>query len=191
MSEADLKRLIEKYYDGLSTDEDEKALRGYFSTSDVPPGYEAEKEMFGLYMDSVPVPAPSADFEERIIKAIDYQSAGNGTGRFRKMVVPLLSAAAGILILAGSYFLLVNRNKPEDTFKDPQLAYAETMKILKDVSYQMNRATSSLEPVAKINEVREKSLSSINKSAALIGKNLRSLGYLKQRDDKNNAQKGR
>ena len=71
MNEEELKRLIEKYYNGISTDEEEKALRGYFSKNNAPQGYEAEKEIFSFYNEAGEVPEPSADFEARIIKALD------------------------------------------------------------------------------------------------------------------------
>lgn len=187
MNEKDLKRLIEKFYDGISTDEDEKVLRAFFSGNDVPAGYEAEKETFGHYNDSVEIPEPSADFEARIRSAIDDPSAGRGYGKIRKLILPLISAAAGFLLIVGSYFLITHKSGTEDTYSDPRIAYAETMKILFDVSAQLNRGTRSLQPVGKINEIKVRGFKSINKSAVLIEKNLRSLGYLKNSGEKNDT----
>jgi hypothetical protein len=178
MNEEELKRLIEKYYNGTSTDEEENALRAWFSINDAPDGYEAEKEIFGFYMEAGEVPEPSAGFEAGIMKAIDRTLENRKSAWLRKAIVPILSAAAGLLILAGSYFFFFHSVEPEDTFKDPAIAYAETVKILMDVSSQMNRATHPLKPVGKINEMRVKSLGSINKTAVLVEKNLKSLGYL-------------
>ena len=52
MNEEELKRLIEKYYSGTSTDDEEKTLRAYFSENIAPAGYEAEKEIFSLLYGS-------------------------------------------------------------------------------------------------------------------------------------------
>jgi hypothetical protein len=183
MNEEELKRLIEKYYNGTSTDVEEKALRAWFTENRAPRGYEAEKEIFSFYDDAAEVPGPSADFETRIIKALDSADEKGRSVRFRKLLVPLISAAAGLLIMAGSYFFFVHRAEPADTFSNPEIAYAETVKILMDVSEQMNRGTRSLKQVGKINEVKVKSLKSINKSAVLVEKNLRSLGYLRNAED--------
>ena len=71
MNEEELKRLIEKYYSGESTEEEERALRSYFIENNAPPGYEAEKEIFSFLMEAGEVPEPSAGFEARIIKAVD------------------------------------------------------------------------------------------------------------------------
>jgi hypothetical protein len=179
MIEEELKRLIEKYYSGMSTEEDEKALRTYFIENIAPPGYEAEKEIFSFYMKAIEVPEPSADFEAEIFRAIDSTDGRGRSTKVRRFLVPLLSAAASLLILAGSYLFFVHKATPEDTFTDPQLAYAETMKILMDVSTQINRGTRPLKHVGKINEMKIKSIASINKSALLVEKNLKSLGYLR------------
>ena len=189
MNEEELKRLIEKYYDGLSTDEDEKALRAYFSDNTPRPGYEAEKEIFSYLSLAGEVPEPSADFEARISKSLDNVFNGNRSISVRKVLIPLISAAAGLLILAGSYFFLIHRSEPKDTFANPEIAYAETMKILMDVSSRMNHGTHSLKPVGRINEMKVKSFGSINRSAVLIEKNLKSLGYLRNSAEINSASK--
>jgi len=189
MKEEELKRLLGKYYNGISTDEEERALRSYFRENSPPPGYEAEKEIFSLYMAAEDIPEPSADFEARIIKALDKADRNRRSSEFRRVLVPLLSAAAGLFILAGSYFFFIQRREPTDTFRDPQIAYAETMKILLDVSSQINQGTRPLKPVGRINEMKVKSLESINKSAVLVEKNLKSLGYLRNSIDTNNTSK--
>jgi hypothetical protein len=187
MSEEELKRLIGKYYDGISTDEDERTLRAYFSGKNVYPGYEAEKEIFSMYMDSFRAPEPSAGFESSIMKAIDKQSDPEKKSKIRNLLLPLMSAAAGLLILAVSLFFLIHRSPREDTFTDPEIAYAETMKVLMDVSAQLNHGTKSLRPVGKINEMKVKGLKSISRSTILVEKNLRSLGYLRDSGDTSNS----
>jgi len=69
---------------------------------------------------------------------------------FRKYLMPAMGAAAGLLILAGTFFFFNSRVETNDTFSDPQLAYAETMKILMEVSEKMNKGLTSLEPVGKM-----------------------------------------
>jgi hypothetical protein len=189
MNEEELKRLVEKYYDGISTDEDEKALRAYFAENTALSGYEAEKEIFSYYAEAAEVPEPSADFEARISKSLDTDHRRNGILSIRKYLIPLISAAAGLLILIGSYFFLIHRIEPKDTYTSPEIAYAETMKILIDVSSRMNRGTHSLKPIGRINEMKVKSLRSINKSAILVEKNLQSLGYLRNSAETDSASK--
>jgi hypothetical protein len=178
MKEEELKRLIERYYNGESTEEEEKSLRDFFRRNDVPIGYEAEKSIFGYYDESENIPEPSIDFEARILAGIDAAEKQRGTQNSKRYLIPLISAAAGFLLLAGSYFFIINRTKQGDTFSDPAIAYAETVKILRDVSSRMNHGAQALEPVAKINEVTKKGFETISKSTKLVEKNLKSLTYL-------------
>jgi hypothetical protein len=172
MNEEELKKLIQKYYNGESTEEEENALRVFFRKHDIPRGYEAEKLIFGYYDDSESIPAPSNDFEAQILAAID---ASANKGDWRKFILPFMSAAAGILILFGAYFFFTAKTEMKDTYTDPKLAYLETMKILHQVSTQLNEGAMTLEPVGKLNEVRKKSFSPINESAKTLEKNLKSL----------------
>ena len=178
MKEEELKRKLEKYYDGSSTIGEEEELRKYFTSGNVLPGYEAEKAIFGFWTDSEPVPEPSREFEGGILKAIDEYEGKARHNALRRWLLPALSAAAGLLILAGTFLFLEGKREPADTFRDPRLAYAETVRILMDVSSRMNHAKESLHPVGKMNLVRNRSLETLGRSASLIEKNLRPLGYL-------------
>jgi hypothetical protein len=53
----------------------------------------------------------------------------------------------------------------------------------------MNYGTHSLKPVGRINEMKLKSLGSINRSAFLVEKNLKSLGYLRNSAEIDSASK--
>jgi hypothetical protein len=172
MNEEELKRLIEKYYNGESTEEEESSLRDYFRNDNIPEGYEAEKLIFSYYNESDGVPEPSLDFESRILAGIDASEKERGSRKMKKYLLPLLSTAAGLLILAGSYFFFIHKAESMDTFKDPEIAYTETIKILLNVSSQLNRGAQVLEPVGKINEMKIKSIETINKSTSLVEKKL-------------------
>ena len=180
MNEKELNQLLEKYYKGESTEEEEKFLRDFFKNSLIPEGYEAEKVIFGYYSEEAEIVEPSVGLEERIIAGIDEADRERKKRILRKRILPYLSAAAGLLILTGSYFFFVNRKAPLDTFSDPRIAYAETMKILMEVSTKLNQGTKALEPVGKINELTNKSFDAINKSTDIIEKNFKSIDHLQK-----------
>jgi hypothetical protein len=180
MNEEELKRFIEKYYNGNSTEEEESILKDYFRKGNIPEGYEAEKLIFSYYTESSEIPEPSIDFEARIMAGINASGRNSGFLKMKRYLLPVLSAAAGLLILVGSYFLLVKKAETADTFTDPQLAYAETIKILRNVSSQLNRGAQGLEPVGRINEMNKRSFATIKQSAGIVEKNLRNLDYLQK-----------
>jgi hypothetical protein len=172
MKEEELKRLVEKYYNGESTEEEEKTLRDFFRKNNVPEGYEAEKEIFNYFNGPSDIPEPSVDFEARILAGIDASVKVTGTQKTRRNIISIMSAAAGLILLAGSYFLFVKKSETTDTFRDPNIAYAETVKILRDVSFQLNHGVRVLEPVSKINKVKVKSIETMNKSTRVVERNL-------------------
>ena len=134
MEENKLKELLDKYYDGDTSPEEELELKTYFSGNNVLPGYEAEKEIFSYYSGMEKIIVPSADFEMRIIKSVDDLERIKLKNNNRKRYITLFSAAATILIMIGSWFFLLREREPADTFSDPTIAYAETMRILNNVS---------------------------------------------------------
>jgi hypothetical protein len=172
MNEKELDCLIEKYYNGNSTEEEERDLRAYFRKNDIPEGYNAEKAVFCYYTASEEVPEPSEGFEARIISGIDKSVTKSRSSKFKYYIIPYLSVAAGLLILAGSWFFFIQRTEPRDTFKDPAIAYAETMKILYSVSERLNKGVTALEPVSKMNEVTQIGMKAINESTVKIEKNI-------------------
>lgn len=180
MKEEDLNKMIGKYYDGLSTIEEEQQLRDFFNGENTPESYQAEKEIFFYYQSRVSVPPQSSGLESGIMNRIDAFEHDNINLKIRRRLRPWVSAAAGLIILTGSYLFFVHEKEPRDTFSDPVLAYAETLKILTEVSSKLNHGTRTLEPVSKLNEMTSKSFKAVNESKLLIDKNFRSLEYLQK-----------
>jgi hypothetical protein len=177
MKEEELKRLIEKYYNGESTEEEENTLRDFFNTNNVPEGYEAEKEIFSYYNGPEDIPEPSIGFEARIMAGLDASEKVVVSQKNKRYIINIVSAAAGLLLLAGSYLIFVKKAETSDTFNDPKIAYAETVKILRDVSFQLNHGVRVLDPLSKINKVKIKSLETINRSTRVVERNF---GYLQK-----------
>jgi hypothetical protein len=177
MNTEELNSLLEKYYNGESTEKEEKALKEFFSGNNVPEGYAAEKEIFSYYLATEKIPEPSAGFEARILAGIDSCDKRESQ-KLRKLILTYMSSAAGLLLLAASYFFIIHRTESQDTFTEPKMAYLETMKILLDVSTRLNHGTQALEPVSKINKLTKESFSTIIKSATIVEKNLKNLDFL-------------
>jgi hypothetical protein len=191
MKEELLKKLLEKYYNGDTSVEEELILKEYFSGDEVFPGYEAEMEVFRLYSASGDIPVPDDKLEARIkasIDRIDIHKVVQGPAIHRYAI---FSIAAGLLILIASYFMLKQHSGPRDTFSDPRLAYAETMKILTEVSTKLNKGTAALQPLTKITRIANTGIGSVSKSATLITESLKPIDRIKRvsyvyKENKNN-----
>lgn len=183
MNKEEIDGIIEKYYMGEASADEEALLRAFFSDENIPEEYKTEKELFGYFMDRTIIPEPKAGFEENIIKSIrKNEKAGDKIFSIPAQFLPYLSIAAGILIIIGLWFF-TSRNKTVDSFNDPQLAYNETMRVLFDVSSRMNRGVRTMEPVSRINEETKFSSEILNKPAVLIRNNLESLDYFQKAFD--------
>ena len=187
MKEEKLKELLERYYNGDTSQSEEAELKKYFAGNEICEGYEAEREIFRHYSGSEIIPVPSVDFEERIIEALDDLENKHKNKSFRKRYIMIMSAAAAILILIGSYFIFFYQTEPEDTFSDPQLAYAETMRILNEVSVKLNRGTEALKPIARIQDATQTGMKSVDRSALIISKNLQRIYLLDQISNSENT----
>ncbi len=186
MKREELKELLEKYYGGQTSMEEEERLKKYFSGKDILPGYEVEKEIFSHYTSSESIPVPSVDFEDRILGNIDDFERRQKTISLKKRYITIISAAATILLLVGSYFIFFNREAQEDTFTDPQIAYAETMKILYDVSAKLNKGTEALKPLNNMQDALQTGLESADRSASVISTNLRRSRLFEEESAENN-----
>ena len=191
MNEEELKKLFERYYDGNSTEDEEKILKDYFNHSDSPRGYEAEKDIFGYYLDTSIIPDPSVDFEDRIMVGIDNLDSTQRLHRNKRVILSFLSAAAVLIFAVSSYFFLINRSESDNTFTDPHIAYAETIKVLMNVSSQLNHGTQALEPVGKLHMMTGKCFKTINKPTIIIERKLKNLNHLQKAFNIINATSGK
>jgi hypothetical protein len=180
MNTEEIKRLLEKYYNAESTEEEELKLRKFFSQEDVPEDFREVKEIFRYYLQVSDIPEPSANFEKKIISAINAEYPGTEKAKSRRLFFLLTGIAAGLLILTGSYFFFLFKAEPRDTFSDPDIAYAEAMKILYDVSSRLNHGTQALEPILKMQDFTKKSFNNINKSTSIIEEKLKSLDHFRK-----------
>jgi hypothetical protein len=178
MKKEDLNILLNKYYNGDSSEEEERLLKEFFQGDNVPVEFETEKEIFRIYSNEGDIPEPSAGFEDRIIAGIDDSEKNSKSSQLRRFIMYSLSTAAGLIIVAGSYFYLNSSREPVDTFSDPKIAYAETMKILLNVSTRLNEGNKVLEPLGKINKMKNASFASLNKSTRIIEKGLKTIEKL-------------
>lgn len=184
MKEEKLQELLEKYFSGDTSIEEEKSLREYFAGDDILPGYDTEREIFYGYSSvSKAIPAVSEDLELRILSTIDKYEMENQRKGFNMRYMALSGIAATILILVGSYFFFISKAEPADTFTDPVIAYAETMKILNDVSVKLNKGTSALKTINKINTAAQKSIESIDRSASKLSDGLEKIRLIDRLSD--------
>ena len=86
MNSEEIKRLLEKYYEGETTSGEELLLKKFFSMDNVPQDLRSDQEIFRYYIHAAEIPEPSADFEKKIISAIDSEVKNSGGFKEKKTV---------------------------------------------------------------------------------------------------------
>lgn len=173
MSEEEIINLITRFYDGETNDEDEKLLRALVSDNTCPAGFDTEWEYIRFCLANTSIAEPSYNLTDKILKTID--ESANRVQPFKgskRYFIYLSGVAAALLISIGAYMFFESRESIKDTYSDPELAYAETMKILMDVSAKINKGTGSLNPVGKLSIITDNSLERISHTSSVINKSL-------------------
>ncbi len=183
MNTLEIKRLLEKYYEGNCSDNEEQLLRIYFRGTGIPPELEPEREIFAHYDSSLSIPEPTAGFEERIIMSVASAESKKGRSSINRYIFAYMSAAAAIMLLIGSWFFFIRRTEPADTFRDPAIAYNETVKILYRVSARLNSGMDAMEPFKKVNSLAVMTIGRVGRSTEMINDNLKALGYFQKAMD--------
>jgi len=171
----EIRRLLEKYYNAETSEKEEFELREFFSGENIPDDLSDERAIFLGYDQLSGIKGPSDDLEKKIMDSIGHNDGESIILRTRRIYLTISSIAAGLLILTATYLFLARESGPRDTYSDPEIAYAETMKILYGVSVKLNSGMEGLESVDRMEEITGKSLEMINKPAEVIEEELRPL----------------
>lgn len=167
-----IKQLLEKYYDGQTSLDEERLLKDYFRYRPVPAELETDKELF-LHLSSEPrVHLDNTALEQKLEAWIDQQKPKGKKVRMTSWRFQMAGVAAMLAIVVTCYFTLFRPNNTnsnptvavKDTYKNPEVAYAEAKRTLLYISQQLNKGTQPLSNVEKLNTGIDKlsSVTSIN-----------------------------
>lgn len=153
MKPADFKRLIERFYSGETSETEEFQLRQYFEQKDLPTSHLGYKAHF-LALQEMQQEALGDDFNQSLMDQLKDEPA---TNKFRIWLYRISSVAAIILLFIVVWFGtdLLKPKEVYGTITDPVLAFAETQKVLDEVSKKMNKG---LTPAKKTVDKVEKSV---------------------------------
>lgn len=151
----ELRKLLQKYYNGETTLREEEVLKKYFTgNQNIDEEFLAEKEQFVMFDKAKRQDVPFKDFEKDLEQIIDNQKVKYPNFRSNKIWIQIAGIAASILIIFGVYnSIKYFAGKPEykDTIDDPQIAYKETKNALLYISEKFNYGTRELNNVSKLN----------------------------------------
>jgi hypothetical protein len=162
----EIKALLQKFYEGGTTPEEELLLEGYLLNDEVDPEFSADAEYFrelrDLRLEEIPVPD---DLESSLISRLEGIQTPS-IKPSRKWLYTVISSAAAVMLLVSSLIFLTRKENSME-INDPQLAYAESYEALAAISAMLNQGTSKLQGLEKMNQAVKplKTLNSINRAA--------------------------
>jgi hypothetical protein len=169
MKNVDMQRLLEKYYEGLTSEAEEQVLLDYLLSEDLPAEFEADREVLCSLLRMSEEHKPSPGFEQVIISKISSDGKSARRGYIKQLYWSLSGIAATLIAALSIWFLAGNANEPADTFSSPELAYAETVRALHMLSSEMNRGTSALSGLESINRAADE-MSTVEATGRLMRK---------------------
>lgn len=154
MEDHKIRALLDKYWEGETSLEEEQNLRSYFASSQVAEEFLPFSPLFNYYQEAQHVRM------NKEIKPPELPQISRKTVSLRW----LINVAASLVIFIAMFFINRYSKAPatdqyayQDTYQDPQQAYDEVKKALLFVSTKMNKgvhtATYSLEKMQPLGEI--------------------------------------
>jgi hypothetical protein len=164
MDSAKWEALVEKFWTGESSLEEEAMLRQYFQTHDVPEHLEATAAYFNTLVQDQKVKISDLAFEKRLQEKLNPKKSTT----LRQLWMNSFKVAAGIALLATAAYLIWKEptlpplespaiaTLEDDTFDDPKEAFEETKKALMMLSSNIGRGKQPVEKIATFHETETK-----------------------------------
>ena len=155
METSRIRKLLAKYYDGQTSEEEESELARLFASGDVPDDMAEERLFFVHLHGSNDTSGVPYGFEERLEDMVDRLAEADGAGR--SAVVPLrrrLKIVAGIaasgLFVASRGFGLLNRvDNMHTPSVDDRIALAQAQEAILKFSMTLNKGLNSMEAAGR------------------------------------------
>ncbi len=141
-----IRAILDKYWKGESSVEEEVQLRDFFSQNDIPEDLKPFQPLF-MFFASEQEMKMDESFDEKLFQKLG--SPQKPGAKIRRMPYYLLRIAAAVLLLVSVYFVAEQGFlKPgqeiaaEEEEMTPEEVYAHTKEALMLVSAKMNKGTS-------------------------------------------------
>ena len=158
----DINQLLEKFYDGVSTPEEETVLKDFFLHNKVDDSWKADQQLFkALYSEEMQA---STDVSERLMQTIDQLERPIQSIKRYSWLYRIAGAAAVVLLCVGLFYLTPRPEQTQmaDTYDDPVEAAMAAEEVLVFMSLHLNKGLNQVadagQKIEKANQVLNKHL---------------------------------
>jgi hypothetical protein len=153
MNLQEIDKLLEKYFDGDTSLAEEKQLRQFFASGDVPPKYLELAEYFSYMGEEKDVLLKDPSFDGRFEERIQESRLARLFDLRRPWIYWTAGVAASLLIMLAVFVRFDPlAGKINNAYEDPEVAYQQAKKVLLYVSAQMNKGTKDLQKIDKFDQ---------------------------------------
>jgi hypothetical protein len=167
MNLQEIEKILEKYYNGETTLDEEKQLRMFFAGSEVPAQWKHLAGFFSYVGQEKEVKIESPEFERKFDATVGETRLSKIFDLRRPWIYWMAGVAASVLIMVAIFVKFDPLSgKINDTYDNPEVAYVQAKKILMFVSTQMNKGTKDLHQIDKFEKGLQdvQAISSFNNS---------------------------
>ncbi|WP_346859857.1 hypothetical protein [uncultured Draconibacterium sp.] len=178
METKEVKYLLQRYFNGESTEAEERRLEEYFQAGNIAEEVAEYAEFFGGISELASV-AGEETIEEDVMDFI-LENEHQEKTKYRSMWKMVTGIAASIIIVLGSFLVYQEQQKPfDDTFKNPDEAYAYATQTLGFISGKYNKGLAELSNFDKLKKAN-KSIKKSTEPVIEFYKGVESLNQVKQ-----------
>jgi len=150
MNLQEIEKILEKYYNGETTLDEEKQLRMFFAGSEVPAQWKHLAGFFSYVGQEKEVKIESPEFERKFDATVGETRLSKIFDLRRPWIYWMAGVAASVLIMVAIFVKFDPfPGKISDTYENPEVAYEQAKKVLLFVSNQMNKGTKNLHQIDK------------------------------------------
>jgi len=175
--------LLQAFFNGESTIEEERTLETYFKSGNV-----AEELMeYAAYFNGISELTNVTDdgnIEEEVMDFI-LENENREKTRYRWLWQTVTGIAASVIIILGGFLFYQQQQKPfKDTFDDPKEAYAYAQQTLQFVGGKYNKGIAGLSNFEKL----QKATKPIKKATAPVNEFYDAIEKMKKNQVQNDAE---
>ena len=154
METQEILRLLQRYFDGETTEAEEQQLYAYFQSGEVTEELTEYTEFFGGISELAGA-TDDPTIEEDVMDYI-LENEHRDKTKYLTMWKTVTGIAATVIIVLGGFLFFQEQQKPyDDTFKDPEEAYAYAAKTLQFVGSKYNKGMAHLAEFDKLRKGNE------------------------------------
>ena len=159
MNISEIEKLLDKYYDGLTSLSEEQELKEFFLHEPVPPHLQIHLAHFQYFStasgEKMHDPLFEGKFNSKVDEIPDLHLRSN-----RNRFYSIMSIAAGILLLMGLFFTfrndVVKRSGVEVSGSEQEAVFQQTQDILMLVSVNFNKGMDKMHYLGQFDEAIQK-----------------------------------